>query len=35
LTDDESDENNDFEIKIPELDELITEFEKDDDQVQK
>lgn len=31
LTDEESDDGNGFSIKIPELNELIMEFEKDDD----
>jgi hypothetical protein len=31
LTDEESDDGNGFSIKIPELNDLITEFEKDDD----
>ena len=31
LTDDESDEGNDFEIPVPGLDELIKEFENGDD----
>lgn len=35
LTDEESDEANDFELKIPELTELIESFEKEDDVVQK
>ena len=34
-TDDESDENVGFNIKIPELADLITEFEKDDDALYK
>lgn len=35
LTDDESDEGNDFDLQIPDLDELVQEFEKDDDVIQK
>jgi hypothetical protein len=31
LTDDESDDGNGFSIKIPELNDLLMEFEKDDD----
>lgn len=34
LTDEESDEAADFEIKVPDLDELITEFEKSDEAIQ-
>ena len=34
LTDEESDERDDFELKIPELTELIDQFEKEDDVVQ-
>jgi len=35
LTDEESDEANDFEVKVPELSELIDQFEKEDETVQK
>lgn len=35
LTDDESDEGNDFDLQVPDLDELVQEFEKDDDVIQK
>lgn len=35
LTDDESDEGNDFDLQVPDLDELLQEFEKDDDVIQK
>lgn len=35
LTDEESDEANDFEVKVPELSELIDQFEKEDEVVQK
>ena len=35
LTDDESDEGNDFEIPVPELDDLLKEFEADDDVILK
>ena len=31
LTDEESDEANDFELKVPELDDLLSKFENDDD----
>lgn len=31
LTDEESDDGNGFSIKIPELNDLVMEFEKDDD----
>jgi hypothetical protein len=31
LTDEESDEANDFELKIPELKDLLDQFEKEDD----
>ena len=31
LTDEESDEANDFELKVPELDDLLFKFENDDD----
>ena len=34
LTDEESDEANDFELKMPDLGELIDQFEKEDDIVQ-
>lgn len=34
LTDEESDEANDFELKMPDLTELITQFEGDDEVVQ-
>lgn len=33
LTDEESDEANDFEVKIPELDELLTQFEAEDETI--
>jgi len=35
LTDEESDEANDFELQVPDLDELIGQFEKEDEVVQK
>lgn len=35
LTDDESDDNAGFELKVPSLDDLIHEFEKEDDMIQK
>ena len=35
LTDEESDEVNDFEIKVPNIDDLLTEFEKEDEVIQK
>lgn len=35
LTDEESDEANDFELAVPGLQELIDQFEKEDDTVQK
>lgn len=34
LTDEESDEVNDFEIKVPELDDILNEFEKEDEVIQ-
>lgn len=33
LTDDESDEGQDFEVPVPDLQELITGFEKEDDTI--
>lgn len=33
LTDEESDEANDFEVKVPELNELLTQFEAEDDTI--
>ena len=35
LTDEESDEANDFEVAVPDLSELIDQFEKEDEVVQK
>lgn len=35
LTDEESDEANDFQMKIPVLDDLISQFENDDEVIQK
>ena len=35
LTDDESDDAADFEIRVPELDQLIGQFEKEDEQILK
>lgn len=35
LTDDESDDAADFEIRVPQLSQLIGQFEKDDEQILK
>ena len=35
LTDDESDDGQDFEVPVPALDELIADFERGDEKIQK
>jgi len=35
LTDEDSDEVNDFEVKVPELTDILNEFEKEDEVIQK
>jgi len=35
LTDEDSDEVNDFEVKVPELTDMLNEFEKEDEVIQK